>query len=253
MPPLFIAASVASDADSAPEKSIFSPDRAIACQVASEYCISVSTRPRRPPADAERRDPFGELRDTRLGDEEVHVVHLHRVHAIGLDQAAHDPVHPRRRLGQPAPVGHRDDGAETARERTAERRVVSDGPLPQVRRLDVALHVDARVRQVRQLVERDHRTGRVVDDPAVCLSRKGREYRIPNSKFLIPNSCKLLDQPEQRLLALRADDEVHDRRAEHRIGVLSRKVSAPDDRHMRQPRTYRAARLDGLPSAAALA
>ncbi len=44
-PPLFICARAASVPDSAPEKIIFSPERAIASHVASLYCISVSTRP----------------------------------------------------------------------------------------------------------------------------------------------------------------------------------------------------------------
>ncbi len=45
LPPLFIVASAASEPDSAPENTIFNPDRAMRPHVASEYCISMSTRP----------------------------------------------------------------------------------------------------------------------------------------------------------------------------------------------------------------
>ena len=94
----------------------------------------------RPPSDPERRDALGELGDARLGDEEVHVVHLHRVDAVFGREVTHDALHSRRRLREPAAVGHRDDRAETARERTAERRVVRDGALAQIGRMDVLAH-----------------------------------------------------------------------------------------------------------------
>src|SRR5436190_23947768 len=42
LPPLFIVFSTSSDPDSAPEKTIFSPESAIDRHVASEYCINVS-------------------------------------------------------------------------------------------------------------------------------------------------------------------------------------------------------------------
>ena len=45
LPPLFIVARTASEPDSAPENTIFSPESAIFRHVASEYCISVSMRP----------------------------------------------------------------------------------------------------------------------------------------------------------------------------------------------------------------
>jgi hypothetical protein len=42
---LFIVFSTCSEADSAPENTIFRPEAAMAAQVRSEYCIKMSTRP----------------------------------------------------------------------------------------------------------------------------------------------------------------------------------------------------------------
>ena len=69
--------------DSAPENTIVRPERAIFSHVASLYCISDVDAAERPPAQAEAGDPLGELRGARLADEEVHVVHLHGVDAVG--------------------------------------------------------------------------------------------------------------------------------------------------------------------------
>ncbi len=52
--------------------------------------------------------------------------------------------------------------------------------------------------------------------------------------------------PKQRLFALRADDEVDERRAEHGVGVLRREVAAPDDWHMRQAGAHLRQTVDGL-------
>ena len=245
-PPLFICASVASAPDSAPENTIFRPERAIASHVASLYCISVSTRPSAPPAQPEAGDALGELRGARLGDEEVHVVHLHGVDAVGGDQMAHHALEPRRRLRQPAPVRHRDDRAEAAGERAAERRVVRDRPLAEVVRVDVARHVDAVVRQLRQVVEVGQRLDRVVDDVApTCLPahRPTAFHDRPPTLFSTPPRPQDVDQLQERALALRADHEVDVRRAQHRVRVLRREVAAPHDRHVRQRRLH--ARADG--------
>jgi len=76
-------------------------------------------------------------------------------------------LHARRCLRQPSPIRHRHNRAETAGEGASERGVVRGSPAAEVRRMDVVLHGDAFVRQIRQIVERDHRTGGVVHDAAV--------------------------------------------------------------------------------------
>ena len=57
LPPLFICSSASSLPDSAPEKTIFRPERAIAAQVVSEYCINMSARP-----SAHQRSPRSAIR-----------------------------------------------------------------------------------------------------------------------------------------------------------------------------------------------
>ena len=146
----------------------------------------------------------------------------------------------RRRLRDPPPVRHRHDRAEAARERAAERRVVRRRPPPEVVRLDVALHGHAVVRQVGEIVERRERLHRVVDDLLAGLPRQAAD-RVQD-----PAAAQDVDELRQRALALRANDEVDVRRAQHGARVLRREVAAPDDRHVRQRRLHAAADLDRL-------
>jgi len=184
-----------------------------------------------PPAQAEIGDALAELRGARLADEEVHVVHLDRVDAVGRHQVPHDALHARRRLREPSPVGHRDDRAETAGERAAERGVVRHRAIAEIVLVDVAGHVDAVVRQIRQVIQVRQRLDRVVDDLNVslgCLSRAQSRgsLRAPGVAAAFPRQAadavqhaaraQDVDQLDERALPLRADHDVDIWRAQHR-------------------------------------
>ncbi len=126
----------------------------------------------RPPVHVEVGDALTVFRGACFGDEEIHVVHLQAVHAISVRQPSGDALHPRRRLRQPLAVGHRDDGAEVAGERAAERRPVRRGARAEVILVDVVVYLDAVVRHVREVIGRDDGAQRVVDNPIAILPRK---------------------------------------------------------------------------------
>ena len=97
----------------------------------------------------------------------IDVVHLHGIDLVAPHEVADHLLHPRGTLREPSPVGHRHDRAEAAGERAAERRVARHRTAAEIGRMDVVLHLDAAVRQVRQIVERRHRADSVVHDTAV--------------------------------------------------------------------------------------
>ena len=256
LPPLFICASVSSVPDSAPEKIIVEPRARHRRPRRIRYLHQHVDAAERPPAQAEIRDPLAEFRGARLADEEVHVVHLHGVDLVGRHEMPHDALHARRRLRQPAPVRHRDDRAEAAGERTAERGVVRHRPPSEVVRVDVPLHRDTVVRQVGQLVEVvSGWTGLLTISPPrlthpTCLPHlPHRPSRFPGEAADAVEDAagaQDVDQLQQRAFALRADHEVDIRRAQDRVRVLGRKVAAPDDGHVRQRCAHARADSDRL-------
>ena len=139
-------------------------------------------------------------------------------------------LHPFRRLREPTPVGHRHDCTEAARERAAERRVVGDGALTQISRMDIALHLDLLVRISGRSSSGVIGPARVGDDRAVRARPRQAADHVQR-----PLPFERGEELEQRLLALRSHDEVHVTRGrEHGRGMLGRKVASPDDLHVRK-------------------
>ena len=169
----------------------------------------------------------------RFGDEEVHVVHLHGVDAVVADET------PRRRrsmragdLREPAAVRHRDDRAEAARERTAERRVVRDRPPPEVGRVDVVAPSSTRsYGRSGSSSSGVSGAGRVVDDPAV--RRLPRQAADAPRRERPPHAARRAAAAAAARPAIGSTKSTNGDR-EHRVGVLRREVAAPDDRHVGQ-------------------
>ena len=90
--------------------------------------------------------------------------------------------------------------------------------------MDVVFHLDALVGILRQFVQGGHRTRSILHRGAVVLPpgevANGHERSLASERG---------DQREQRLFTLRPDDEVDDAGREHGVGMLRRKVAAPDD------------------------
>ena len=58
--------------------------------------------PERPPPEIKIADALAELGGARLGDEKIHIGHLHRVDAVAGHETADRVVQSRRGLGEPA-------------------------------------------------------------------------------------------------------------------------------------------------------
>ena len=101
---------------------------------------------------------------------------------------------------------------------------------PRYVRVDVVPHVHAVIRQLGQLVEHRH----------LAASGCGRCRPVssfhdrPPTLFSRPPRLQRGNELEDRLLTLGANHEVDERRFEHGVGVLRWKISAPDNRHVRQ-------------------
>ena len=187
--------------------------------------------------------PLGEFGGAALLHEEIHVV---KFEAVDLPVVVHVLDDAGDALGafrQPAAVRQRDDRAEIAGERAAERRVVIEHARAEVVGApDVAAHVDAVVGEPGQLVHGD--VGRaVVDADFAVLCAVAKRGNVGQRAAVV----QPIHERAERRFALSLNDVIDTAIFEDDFGVLGREVAAPQDRQVGQRGFDLLADRDGLP------
>ena len=176
-----------------------------------------------------------------LAIEEVVVVELdRRRRPSGRAACVSDSAQALRRVEHGLAVPHRDHAAELALVAAAERRLMDRGARAHEAGAQVRPHVgQAVVGQQRQPFGPHRRALGVVHGPAVALPGEAGDVldRRRIARRIVrrgrPGVGQVLEQIDQRRLALPAHHVVDVGRVDRRVGIERREVAAPDDRHRR--------------------